>query len=285
MDMPWDVSGKSVRSKLCICRVAGAYYDAEGYIDGTFNTHFLKLSTAEKTKNLELAKAVLQAETNKQLKDYRIPETGRKPGSIWQLLDGIKESGLQNDAFLDLLYEMIGERVAPGKESYCFLFHGIYDVPVKGTDKEWQEGSEEVYNYLLYRAEGSPEMTKPSGFEDVAADTYYTAAVAWAAENGIVYGVSETLFEPETNITREQIAAILYRYAFFKGYDMTVGEDTNILSYEDFAEISEYAIKPLTWTAGTGILAGRTASTLNPQENATRAEAATVLKRLFELNK
>ena len=138
---------------------------------------------------------------------------------------------------------------------------------------------------VLYRAEGSPEMTKPSGFEDVAADTYYTAAVAWAAENGIVYGVSETLFEPETNITREQIAAILYRYASFKGYDVTVGEDTNILSYEDFAEISEYAIEPLAWTAGTGILAGRTASTLNPQENATRAEAATVLKRLFELNK
>ena len=50
---------------------------------------------------------------------------------------------------MDLLYEMIGERVALGKESYCFLFHGMYDVPVKGTDKEWQEGSEEVYNYLL----------------------------------------------------------------------------------------------------------------------------------------
>lgn len=66
---------------------------------------------------------------------------------------------------------------------------------------------------------------------------------------------------------------------------MTVGEDTNILSYEDFAEISEYAIEPLAWTAGTGILAGRTASTLDPQENATRAEAATVLKRLFELAK
>ena len=56
---------------------------------------------------------------------------------------------LLNDRNLDLLYEMIGERVAPGKESYCFLFHGMYDVPVKGTDKEWQEGSEEVYNYLL----------------------------------------------------------------------------------------------------------------------------------------
>lgn len=144
-----ELTRRMTPARSHIDRIAGAYYDAEGYIDGTFNTHFLKLSTAEKTKNLELAKAVLQAETNKQLKDYRILETGRKPGSIWQLLDGIKESGLQNDAFLDLLYEMIGERVAPGKESYCFLFHGMYDVPVKGTDKEWQEGSEEVYNYLL----------------------------------------------------------------------------------------------------------------------------------------
>lgn len=144
-----ELTRRMTPARSHIDRIAGAYYDAEGYIDGTFNTHFLKLSTAEKTKNLELAKAVLQAETNKQLKDYRIPETARKPGSIWQLLDGIKESGLQNDAFLDLLYEMIGERVAPGKESYCFLFRGMYDVPVKGTDKEWQEGSEEVYNYLL----------------------------------------------------------------------------------------------------------------------------------------
>ena len=94
-----ELTRRMTPARSHIDRIAGAYYDAEGYIDGTFNTHFLKLSTAEKTKNLELAKAVLQAETNKQLKDYRIAETGRKPGSIWQLLDGIKESGLQNDAF------------------------------------------------------------------------------------------------------------------------------------------------------------------------------------------
>ena len=160
-----ELTRRMTPARSHIDRVAGAYYDKEGYIDGTFNTHFLKLSTAEKTKNLELAKAVLQAETNEQLKDYRIAESGRKPGSIWQLLDGIKESGLQNDAFLDLLYEMIGERVTSGKEFYCFLFHGMYDVPVKGTDKEWQEGSEEVYNYLLCAVgplEGEYEPGLPS---------------------------------------------------------------------------------------------------------------------------
>ena len=144
-----ELTRRMTPARSHIDRIAGAYYDAEGYIDGTFNTHFLKLSTAEKTKNLELAKAVLQAETNKQLKDYRIPETARKPGSIWQLLDGIKESGLQNDAFLDLLYEMIAEKYQPKKPFAVFVFHGAYDVPVKGTDKEWQEGSEEVYHYLL----------------------------------------------------------------------------------------------------------------------------------------
>ena len=90
-----ELTRRMTPARSHIDRIAGAYYDAEGYIDGTFNTHFLKLSTAEKTKNLELAKAVLQAETNKQLKDSGNREkTGRKPGSIWQLLDGIKESGL-----------------------------------------------------------------------------------------------------------------------------------------------------------------------------------------------
>ena len=81
-----ELTRRMTPARSHIDRIAGAYYDAEGYIDGTFNTHFLKLSTAEKTKNLELAKAVLQAETNKQLKDYRIPETARKPevsGSFW----------------------------------------------------------------------------------------------------------------------------------------------------------------------------------------------------------
>ena len=77
--------------------------------------HFLKLSTEEKTKNLELAKAVLQAETNKQLKDYRIPETARKPGSIWHLLTALRDCELKNDALLYLLYEYIGERYSVDK--------------------------------------------------------------------------------------------------------------------------------------------------------------------------
>ena len=138
---------------------------------------------------------------------------------------------------------------------------------------------------VLYRAEGTPEVKGMSHFEDVPANAYYAKAVAWAAENGIVKGVSDVLFAPDRNITREQIAAILYRYAKAKGYDMTVGENTNILSYDDISEVSEYAVEALQWTCGTGIMKGRTASTLNPRDNATRAETATVLKRLLELAK
>ena len=144
-----ELSRRMTPARTHFDRIAGAYFDEEGFVDGTFNTHFLKLSATEKKNKLEIAKSVVLAETNKQLKDYRIPESERKPGSIWQLLDGIKESGLQNDAFLDLLYEMIAEKYQPKKPFAVFVFHGAYDVPVKGTDKEWQEGSEEVYQYLL----------------------------------------------------------------------------------------------------------------------------------------
>lgn len=94
-----ELSRRMTPARTHFDRIAGAYFDEEGFVDGTFNTHFLKLSTTEKKNKLEIAKAVVLAETNEQLKDYRIPESERKPGSIWQLLDGIKESGLQNDAF------------------------------------------------------------------------------------------------------------------------------------------------------------------------------------------
>ena len=144
-----ELTRRMTPARASIDRIAGAYFDEEGYVDGTFNTHFLKLSASEKAKNLELAKTVLISKTNEQLREYRIPEEKRKPGSIWQLFDGIRETGLKDDAFPDLFYELLGEKYKPGYPYACFLFHGRYDVPVKGTDKAWQEGSEEVYEYLI----------------------------------------------------------------------------------------------------------------------------------------
>ena len=144
-----ELTRRMTPARSSVARIAGAYYDEEGYVDGTFNTHFLNLSAAERTKNLNMAKTVLISKTNEQLKEYKIPADERKQGSIWQLLDGIKESELKNDAFLDILYELIAEKFHPGYPFSCFLLFGQYDVPVKGSDKEWMEGSEEVYTYRL----------------------------------------------------------------------------------------------------------------------------------------
>ena len=114
---------------------------------------------------------------------------------------------------------------------------------------------------------------------------YYANAVNWAQQNGIVNGVTETEFAPDENITREQMAAILFRYAKYKELDTSAGENTNILSYTDFDDISEYAVTAMQYTAGTGLIAGKSQSTLNPLDLATRAEAATVFTRFADMIK
>ena len=138
---------------------------------------------------------------------------------------------------------------------------------------------------VLYRAEGEPEVNTGMPFDDVVADSYYANAVIWAEQNEIVKGISETEFAPDMNITREQIAAIMFRNAKYKGYDVTVGENTNILSYTDFEEISEYAIEAMQYAVGSGLMKGKTETTLNPKDNATRAEIAAILQRFIEANK
>ncbi|MCC8065555.1 MAG: DUF4317 domain-containing protein [Clostridiales bacterium] len=145
-----ELTRRMTPARSSIDRIAGAYFDEDGFVDGTFNTHFLKLSTPERSRNLSIAKNVIFSETNVCLKDHRIPPDARKPGSLWQLLDGIRECGLKNDAFLDILYDQIQKAQPCKNRSYAFLvFHGRYDVPRKGSDQEWLEGSEEVYEYLL----------------------------------------------------------------------------------------------------------------------------------------
>lgn len=138
---------------------------------------------------------------------------------------------------------------------------------------------------ILYRLAGEPVVNKSIPFADVTSDSYYANAVIWAEQNGIVSGINETEFAPDENITREQIAVILYRYAKAVGYDVSVGEDTNILSYDDFEEISEYAIEAVQYAVGSGLMNGKTEKTLNPKDFATRAEIATILNRFIEGNK
>ena len=134
---------------------------------------------------------------------------------------------------------------------------------------------------IIYNMEGQPATSGSSVFTDVADGAWYADAVTWAASQGIVGGYGGGLFGPEDNITREQLAAILYRYAQAKGYDTSVGENTNILSYTDALEISEYAIPAMQWACGSGLVEGSNGS-LNPRAKATRAEVATMLMRWME---
>ena len=133
---------------------------------------------------------------------------------------------------------------------------------------------------ILYRLENEPAVSGKSPFTDVAAGQWYTNAVAWAAANGIVTGTTDTTFAPNGNITREQMAAILYRYASYKGLD--VSRQADLSGYADASAISAYAKQAMAWANGQGLITGVTATTLNPGGNAVRAQAATILMRLCE---
>ena len=133
---------------------------------------------------------------------------------------------------------------------------------------------------VLYRAAGSPVVEDANPFADVAEDAWYHNAVVWAKSIGLVNGISATEFAPEDELTREQLVTIFYRYATFLGYDVSEGEDTNILSCEDFDAIAEYAIPALQWACGAGLIESVDGNLL-PQDNATRALVAVVLMGMF----
>ncbi|WP_418913235.1 InlB B-repeat-containing protein [Agathobaculum sp.] len=134
---------------------------------------------------------------------------------------------------------------------------------------------------ILYNLEGKPKGTA-ANFSDVQADAWYAEAVGWAASNKVVTGYADGTFRPNAAVTREQAAAILYRYAQSKGIDVSVGENTNILSYVDVQQASEYAIPALQWAVGAGVLNGKNGGRLVPTGTATRAEIAAIMQRWCE---
>ncbi len=132
---------------------------------------------------------------------------------------------------------------------------------------------------IIYRLAGSPGVSGTSDFTDVPADAWYSDAVTWAAKRGIVEGMTATTFDPNDAVTREELAAMLYRYAQHKGYDTSAAENTNILSYNDAGSISEYAFEALQWACGEGIINGTGGGSLEPGGSATRAQLAAMLYR------
>ena len=144
-----ELTRRMTLKRNCFSRIAGAYLDEEGFVDGTFNKHFQNLSAKDQQMNLNLAKAIPFSDTNVQLREYSFAEEGRKPGSIWQLLMALKECGLKNDAMLDVLYEEFGKRYQAEGTYAIYFFYGSYDVPLKASDKESLWESEEVYQFII----------------------------------------------------------------------------------------------------------------------------------------
>lgn len=135
---------------------------------------------------------------------------------------------------------------------------------------------------ILWRMEQQPSVDYALPFTDVAAGQWYTEAVRWAAAENVVNGTSATTFTPDAPVTREQLVTMLWRYAKQKGYDVSIGEETNILSYADATSVSEYAIPAMQWACGAGVIQGADGKLL-PKDSTTRAQIATIFQRFGTL--
>lgn len=144
-----ELTRRMTPSRSSIDRIAGCYFDEEGYEDGSFNTNFLNLSASDKAKNLKIAKTIPFSETNEQLIEIDFPGETRESGDMMRLLDGLKEVRLKNDALLGTFYDVLAEKLPKGKPFAIFVFHGVYDIPIKNTANEEQWESEEIYDYLI----------------------------------------------------------------------------------------------------------------------------------------
>lgn len=166
-----------------------------------------------------------------------------------------------------------------------------YDLVMKAFEKGWFSGTSYttfspnvgmtrgMLASVLWRIEGE-QAANVNIFTDVAPNKYYTSAVNWSVQHGIVSGYGNGLFGPDDSITREQMAAILYRYAKYKGYDTTQG-GMAIREFADYGNISEYALPMLAWTVNTGLIQG-SYNNIMPKETATRAQVAAILVRFSE---
>lgn len=194
------------------------------------------------------------------------------------------------DSYVDSYTEALGHKCAAftdianhwGKDAICFvternLFAGT-TATTFGPNVNMTRG---MLVTVLYRLEGTPDVEEASPFTDVKADEYFADPIAWAAANGIVAGKDETTFAPYENVTREQMAAILMRYAAYKKYDVTATND--LTAFVDASSISEYALPAMQWAVGAGIISGRSTTVLAPSGHATRAEVASLLARFVEL--
>ena len=168
----------------------------------------------------------------------------------------------------------------------------FYDSVRKAYHQGWMDGTGDgifdpdanmtraMFVTILYRAEGEPRMNNVLKFDDVDENAYYAEAVSWASENGIISGYSDTEFMPDQNITREETAAVMGRYADYKGMDTDGQGDLTV--FADKNAVSGWAREAVGWAVGAGLIFGKGGSILDPLGGTTRAEAVAVLQRFLE---
>ena len=144
-----ELTRRMTISRTSFTRIAGSYIDSEGYIDGTFNTNFLKLTQKDKQYNLNIAKTIPFSNTNENLKEYPFTNNVKGNRGMWKLLHAMRSCGLKNDALMDTFYEVIAEKYQTKNDYAILVFHDRYDVPAKAADKERLGESEEVFEYLI----------------------------------------------------------------------------------------------------------------------------------------
>lgn len=136
---------------------------------------------------------------------------------------------------------------------------------------------------VLWRMEQTPDISASTIFEDVLQGQWYHDGVTWAQGHAIIKGYGNGKYGPNDNITREQMASILYRYAQFKGYDAS--KHSALTEFTDGTAVSEYAVVPMQWAVASGLIGGKGNGILDPKGEATRAEVAAILTRFDELFK
>ena len=166
-----------------------------------------------------------------------------------------------------------------------FVDYAVANGLMKGTsDTAFEPAAAMTRGMLmtvLYRLAGEPTVSGQSPFADVPQDQWYSAAVIWAKENGIAEGYGDGSFGPMDTVTREQFAAILYRYAAFKGCDIL--QTSDLSGFADASEVSGWALEAVKWANACGLITGRTETALVPRGTATRAETAAILTRFAEI--
>ena len=160
---------------------------------------------------------------------------------------------------------------------------GLAVIPARAADLDAASAAPATREMLctaLWEREGMPSAGDAGAFSDVPREASYAAAVGWAASEKLMLGVGNGMFLPDASMNREQLATVLYRYADYLGMDVSVGEDTNILSYNDMLQWSDWAVSALQWAAGSGLLNATTDGRLGAWDIVTQAEAAAALRKL-----